>query len=311
MEIAYGTNYFWQKFNKIYDNKYILAKKWKNVKLKNELAYNMEDIIIHCIKEGCRIFDTAKWYKTEAVLGRAIKRAIEKKIIKREDIIIMTKLDYYGLQDVKTDIENSLEDLMLDYIDIVLIHSPERNGIINTWIELNNLVTNDKIKKIGVSNFGILQIENLINFCKDNTLIKPNVAQMEFNFHYRNMECLKFCQKNEIQVYGWGTFGWNKFSKNNNIINSISDKYNIDPYQLSIYYSNYNNVIPIFSSLNYQHLKSNLSFDKNLKLDDVSNNILDLLNKDQYKNRWYYQYSIKSWDNIKGDTKYINPIIKR
>lgn len=123
-KIAYGTYYF--LFDKIYDNDFILSQEWYKVKQPNKIFYAMEEMIIKSIEKGIRIFDTAKWYKTEDVLGRAIKRAIDRNLVKRKDLTIITKLDYYGLEEVEN--------------DIVLIHSPVRNNIKNTWQELDLLV---------------------------------------------------------------------------------------------------------------------------------------------------------------------------
>jgi diketogulonate reductase-like aldo/keto reductase len=95
LEICYGTYYF--LFDKIYDNDFQLIMAWKNVEKDNKIALLMENMIIYSIKQGCRIFDTAKWYKNEHVLGKAIKKSDKNKIVERSDITLITKLDFFSL----------------------------------------------------------------------------------------------------------------------------------------------------------------------------------------------------------------------
>lgn len=83
-----------------------------------------EVAVEHAIKGGYRLIDTAVAYKNHRAVGRAIKKCIEEGIIKREDIFVTTKLWIadWREENVKKSIKKSLEELQLDYIDLMLVH---------------------------------------------------------------------------------------------------------------------------------------------------------------------------------------------
>lgn len=81
-----------------------------------------EECVYAAIKDGYRLFDTARYYGTEAGIGRAVRRAIEEGIVTRDEIFITTKIVPYGFDDYYNVIEESNANIGLDYIDLVLIH---------------------------------------------------------------------------------------------------------------------------------------------------------------------------------------------
>ena len=83
----------------------------------------IEDVLISAIRDfGYRMIDTAKMYKNEEGIGRAIRYCIEKGIVKREDLFITTKLWIDGRHRVEDELRESLQRLKLDYVDLYLMH---------------------------------------------------------------------------------------------------------------------------------------------------------------------------------------------
>ena len=110
-------------------------------------------------------------YKNETEVGKGIKKALEENIIKREDLFIITKFAFEEKDDPETALNNSLKRLQLNYVDLFLDHWPSCKNyddlnkyklipIKETWEKMEKLVLEGKTKSIGVSNYNV---QNLIN----------------------------------------------------------------------------------------------------------------------------------------------------
>ena len=152
-------------------------------------TYNMnskeaEDLSYAAIKHGYRHIDTAAVYKNEDGVGKALKRIFSETDLERDDIAISTKLWPGGM--VKVDrvknkegtiksLEKSLRNLDLDYVDLYLIHSPHaKEKRIEQWETLLTLQERGKAKNIGVSNWGINHLEELLQKRSASTISKSN-----------------------------------------------------------------------------------------------------------------------------------------
>lgn len=114
-----------------------------------------EEVVLQAIRAGYRHFDTASFYNNEAILGRAIKRSS----IPRSDFFLCTKVwndaQKAGRQAVRQSVESSLEQLSVDFIDLLLVHWPVPNHFVETYRELEMLHAEGKVKALGISNFSI------------------------------------------------------------------------------------------------------------------------------------------------------------
>lgn len=181
------------------------------------------------IRSGYRFFDCAWVYGNEEIVGRGLKLALEdsKGAVKREDIFIITKVwnTHHSRAMARQSTEESLRHLQLDYIDLMLIHWPTGfkentemgsfpvgsdghvldSGIhyMETYHALEELQREGKIKSIGVSNFNVTQLKDVL----DNCTIPPVVNEVEVNPYYQNEKLVSFCQANKIAVIGYAPFG--------------------------------------------------------------------------------------------------------
>ena len=122
-----------------------------------------EEAVVNALDYGYRLVDTANAYVNEKAVGRAIKRSG----LKREDIFLETKLwpSFYENEDA---VEKTLERLDTDYIDMLLIHQPAGNYTAGYRL-MEKAYKEGKVRAIGLSNFTIKQIEEILSICE----VKP------------------------------------------------------------------------------------------------------------------------------------------
>jgi diketogulonate reductase-like aldo/keto reductase len=142
------------------------------------------EAVLSALRLGYRHIDTAAMYGNEAEVGRAVRDSG----LPREEVFITTKLANDGHDDVKGEVQSSLKRLDLDYIDLYLVHWPMPKRVAS-WKALEKLVAEDApIKSIGVSNFTIRHLEELL----PQTKVIPAVNQLEFNPFVYSSDLLKF-----------------------------------------------------------------------------------------------------------------------
>jgi diketogulonate reductase-like aldo/keto reductase len=153
------------------------------------------------IKEGYRSIDTAAIYKNEQGVGEGIREGLKEAGISREDLFITSKVwnADFGYDSTLEAYQTSLDKLGLDYLDLYLIHWPVKGKYLDTWKALETLYSEGRVKSIGVSNF---QIHHLEDVMKDAKFI-PMVNQVEYHPRLSQIELLSFCQQHNIQLEAW------------------------------------------------------------------------------------------------------------
>lgn len=133
------------------------------------------DSVEAAIRNGYRSIDTAAIYKNEEGVGEGIRAAG----VAREELFITSKVwnEDQGYETTLDAFEKSLERLGLDYLDLYLIHWPGKDKYKDTWRALEKLYKDGKIRAIGVSNFQVHHLEELLKDAE----IKPMVNQIEFH----------------------------------------------------------------------------------------------------------------------------------
>ena len=156
-------------------------------------TYKIEDdttalnSVREAIKAGYRHIDTASFYKNEENVRNGINEGLKFIGLKREDIFVTTKVwnTEQGYKNTLHAFNNSLQRLNMDYVDLYLIHWPVtkdyadewQSRIKETWKAMEKLYNEGKIRAIGVSNFLVHHLEELISGCE----IEPVVKQIEFH----------------------------------------------------------------------------------------------------------------------------------
>ncbi|MGB2992466.1 MAG: aldo/keto reductase [Paenisporosarcina sp.] len=153
------------------------------------------------IKEGYRSIDTAAIYKNEQGVGEGIREGLKEAGISREDLFITSKVwnADFGYDSTLEAYQTSLDKLGLEYLDLYLIHWPVKGKYLDTWKALETLYSEGRVKSIGVSNF---QIHHLEDVMKDAKFI-PMVNQVEYHPRLSQIELLSFCQQHNIQLEAW------------------------------------------------------------------------------------------------------------
>ena len=219
-------------------------------------VYKVEDgnTVIRAVKaainHGYRSIDTASFYDNEEGVGQAIKEAG----VPRSDLFITSKVwnDQQGYEETLQAFEMSLEKLGLDYLDLYLIHWPVKGKYKDTWKAMEKLYEQGKVRAIGVSNFHIHHLNNLL----EDANVTPAVNQVEYHPHLTQVELKDFCEKEGIQLEAWSPLKRGRLL-NDPTLTEIGKKYGKTPAQVILRWDIQNNVITIPKSINEKRIKEN------------------------------------------------------
>ncbi|TKY44859.1 Methylecgonone reductase [Spatholobus suberectus] len=232
------------------------------------------------IQAGYRHFDTAAYYGSEEPLGQAIAQALEQGLIKsRDEIFVTTKLwctdAHPGL--VLPALNSSLQRLGLEYVDLYLIHFPVRlrQGIKGTnyskedilpfdmkgtWEDMEQCSKLGLAKSIGVSNFGVKKLSELLQ----SAVIPPALVQVEMNTAWQQENLRKFCKEKGIHVSAWSPLGangavWGSLAvMDSPILKDIAFTTGKGVAQVALRWIIEQGATPIVKSFNHARMKENL-----------------------------------------------------
>lgn len=153
------------------------------------------------IKMGYRSIDTAAIYQNEEGVGIGIREGIKEAGISREDLFITSKVwnADFGYDSTLEAYETSLKKLALDYLDLYLIHWPVAGKYKETWRALETLYSEGRVRSIGVSNFQIHHLKDVMN----DSSVTPMVNQVEYHPKLSQVDLHTFCKQHHIQLEAW------------------------------------------------------------------------------------------------------------
>jgi 2,5-diketo-D-gluconate reductase A len=222
-----------------------------------------ERCVIDAINIGYRLIDTAVSYMNEGAVGHGIKNSG----IAREELFITSKLwvQDHGYENTKKSFQQSLERLQLDYLDLYLIHQPY-GDIHGSWRAMEELYEAGKIKAIGVANFQIDRLMDLIAFNK----VPPAVNQIETHPFNQQTEVQAFLIENNVQIESWGPFAEGKNNIfQNEILLEIAQKHNRSVAQIILRWLTQRGIVVIPKSVHKERMEENFNiFDFELTEDD-------------------------------------------
>jgi methylglyoxal/glyoxal reductase len=225
------------------------------------------------IQHGYKSIDTAAIYRNEEGVGQGIRESG----VPREELFITSKVwnSDQGYESTLQAFETSLNKLGLDYLDLYLIHWPGKTKYKETWKALEKLYKDGRVRAIGVSNFKIHHLEDLISSAE----IKPMVNQVEFHPHLTQKELLAFCQREGIQLEAWSPLKQGELLSDPTI-NEIAAKYQKSAAQIILRWDLQNGVVTIPKSIKEQRIVENANiFDFELSVEDLEK--IDGLNKNE------------------------------
>src|SRR4051812_25155859 len=224
-------------------------------------------------KIGYRLIDTAQAYGNESGVGEGVRTSG----INRAEMFVTTKLaaEVKSYKEAVASIDGSLKKSGLDYIDLMIIHSPKPwakfledepyfEGNREAWRALEEAYKAGKLRSIGVSNFEKTDIDNILS----SHSIKPMVNQILAHISNTPKELIKYCQDKDILVEAYSPFGHGELFKSDEI-KAIADRYNVSVSQLAIRYCLQLDLLPLPKTANPQHMKTNAEVDFVIAHDDM------------------------------------------
>jgi D-xylose reductase len=191
-------------------------------------------LVQDAIAAGYRHLDCACDYGNEPEVGAGLRAAIDRGLCRREELWVTSKLwnTYHAREHVRPAIERSLADLALDYLDLYLIHfpialayvpfetryppewlfdpaaanprmQPAKAPLRETWRAMEELVAAGLVRNIGVCNFGVSLLRDLLSYAT----IPPAVLQVELHPYLKQEKLVRFCRENDIAVTGFSPLG--------------------------------------------------------------------------------------------------------
>lgn len=234
-----------------------------------------EQAVIEAAKLGYRHIDTAQDYGNEAEVAAGLKACG----VKREDMFLTTKLaarykDYQGAAEA---IDGSLERMGLDYIDMMIIHSPQPwesfgsddrffEGNREAWRALEDAHKAGKIRAIGLSNFAEQDLDNILESCS----VKPVVNQILAHVTNTPTDLINYSQDRGLLVEAFSPVGHGELFKNDQIA-EMARKYDVSIPQLCIRYDLQLGLLPLPKTANPEHMKNNADVDFVISNDDMEN----------------------------------------
>jgi methylglyoxal/glyoxal reductase len=231
----------------------------------------------YALKIGYRHIDTARIYNNETDVGTALRKSG----IKREDVFITTKLwnSDHGYDTALKACDDSLKRLGLKYLDLYLIHWPVPEIRNESWTALTKLLKDGKCRSIGVSNYTIQHLTELL----EDADVVPMVNQVEFSPFLYQKQLLEYCEKNKIQLEAYSPLTQGE-KLNHPRIQQIAKRHNKSPAQVLIRWSLQHHLVTLPKSIREERIRENNQvFDYNLTSEDMK--VLDSLDEN-FRNSW-------------------------
>lgn len=232
------------------------------------------DAVKAAVSLGYRHFDTAQAYGNERGVGEGIRNCG----IPREELFVVSKVaaEHKTYEEAMAGIDETLNKMGLDYLDMMIIHSPQPWVKVNqcedryiegnraAWKALEDAYKAGKLKAIGISNFKIGDIESLLQTCE----IKPMVNQILLHISNTPLELIGYCQKNDIVVEAYSPIAHGEIL-NNPEISAIAQKYGVSVPQLCIKYTLQLGAISLPKTENPEHMKINADVNFEISTEDM------------------------------------------
>ena len=223
---------------------------------------------------GYRHFDTAQAYGNERGVGEGVRTCC----IPREELFVVSKVaaEHKTYQQAKSGIDETLRKMGLDYLDMMIIHSPQPWNKVNqcedryvegnraAWRALEEAYQEGKLRAIGVSNFQIGDLNSLMDACT----VKPMVNQILLHISNTPLELVEFCQNNGIAVEAYSPIAHGEILHQPEI-QAMAEKYGVSVPQLCIRYTLQLGAISLPKTANPAHMETNAQVEFAISAEDM------------------------------------------
>lgn len=235
---------------------------------------NAAEAVRQAAKLGYRHFDTAQAYGNERGVGEGVRTCG----VPREELFVVSKVaaEHKTYEEAKKGIDETLKKMGLDYLDMMIIHSPQPWVKVNqcddryvegnraAWRALEDAYKEGKLHAIGVSNFQIGDLNSLMEGCT----VKPMVNQILLHISNTPLELVEFCQKNGIVVEAYSPIAHGVIL-NQPEIKAMAEKYGVSVPQLCIRYAMQLGAVSLPKTENPDHMKTNAEVDFTISDEDM------------------------------------------
>ncbi|MFQ5838919.1 MAG: aldo/keto reductase [Thermoplasmata archaeon] len=211
-----------------------------------------ENAVRYALDTGYRLFDTAKFYGNEHSVGKAIRESS----LPRSDVFVTTKLwnTDHGYESTLRAFRASLQQLGLDYVDLYLIHWPVEGLRLESWRAMETLLDDDQCKAIGVSNYMVRHLEELLAHAS----MVPAVNQIELHpYNYlARLDTVEFCRAKGIQVEAYSPLTKGRKLRDARLLR-IAEAYGKTPAQILLRWSHQHGFVAIPKSSRRERIREN------------------------------------------------------
>jgi methylglyoxal/glyoxal reductase len=226
------------------------------------------DSVKFALDAGYRHFDCAQVYDNEEQLGEAIKQSGRN----RAELFITTKIasnrngnSNQPKERLEPSFEESLTKLQMEYVDLLLLHFPLPGLRQKAWPIMEEIYNSGKAKAIGVSNYTVRHLEELLSTCK----VKPAVNQVELSVVLQQPELVDYCKANDIIVQAYTPLAEGHFF-NDPTLQEIAQKHSKSVPQIMLRWCIDYGVVALTKSVSDERIKQNIDiFDFALDADDM------------------------------------------
>ncbi|GAA2552988.1 aldo/keto reductase [Mycolicibacterium diernhoferi] len=223
-----------------------------------------DDAVRAAVEIGYRNIDTAQAYGNERGVGEGVRTAG----VPREELFVSTKLaaEIKAYDGAAAAIDGSLEKLGLDYVDLMLIHSPQpwndfrggdyAEGNREAWRALEDAFEAGKLRSIGISNFEQADVENILGSCS----VAPHVNQLLVHAGNTPTDLLAYCASKDLLVEAYSPIAHGEILKNTDIA-AMAENYGVSVPQLCIRYTLQLGTVSLPKTANAEHMRSNAEVD--------------------------------------------------
>ena len=303
-------------------------------------AAQISSAVEGAIALGYRLFDCASVYGNEAEIGKVFKRAIEKKIVSREELFIMSKVwnDMHGDGQVIASCHQTLRDLQTDYLDAFFVHWPFPNyhapgcdgdsrsadarpfiveEFMSCWRQMEELYDKGLVRHIAMSNMTIPKLEAVLPLCR----IKPSLIEMELHPGFQQKALFDYALQHDIQPVGFCPLGSPSRPERDKTADDVVDmdmpsvvaaakNHGIHPAQVCLKWSVQIGAIPIPFSVHEEKYAGNLA----CILDDpLSDEEMEAIRRDDrncrlIKGQVFLWEGSKDWHDLWDENGVINNV---